>query len=291
MSKVTVLVSLYRCIDFIESFLQHASAIVNKDEIEFLLLHNDPQPAETAIIDRHIGQFKDMKHIRIVEREGLYKTWNRGIKLATGDYITIWNVDDIRFPDSILRQAQALDHHPAAAVAYGDMYGSKVYGTHAGKLYQHPEWTEQPNEFFQSYVMSCFQMWRKSIHQEVGFYDEQFKCVGDFDFQVRVALRYPFVKVKEPLGIYLEDLPHKLSSSSVQSLENNIVYARYGAYKKIQLPFLRSSLRKYRRHAFLFFDQWVKNTEKSPFPYGYRFAGAAESVLRAPLYMARSIFK
>ncbi|MGO8056459.1 hypothetical protein, partial [Rhizobium leguminosarum] len=77
------------------------------------------------------------------------------------------------------------------------------------KLYHHPVWNEQPQEFFQSYVMSCFQMWRKSIHDTVGYYDEQFKCVGDFDFQVRVALRYPFVKVKQPLGIYLEDLPHK----------------------------------------------------------------------------------
>lgn len=291
MSKVTVLVSLYRCIDFIESFLMHASAITNKEAIEFLLLHNDPQEAETLIIERYKDKFPEMRHIKIDQREGLYKTWNRGIRLAKGEYITIWNVDDIRFPDSISLQAKALDENPQAAIAYGDMYGTNVYGSHTGKLYHHPEWKEQPQEFYQSYVMSCFQMWRKSLHTTVGYYDEQFKCVGDFDFQVRVAMHYSFVKVKEPLGIYLEDLPHKLSSNGVQSLENNIVYLRYGVYKKIQLPLLQRSLSRYKKNAFLFFDQWYRNTGKSPFRWSYRFAGMAEMVLRSPFHMARGLFK
>ncbi len=291
MPKVTVLVSLYRCLDYIESFLQHALQTEGKETMEFLLLHNDPQEAETAIIEKYKEKFPELIHIKINQREGLYKTWNRGIRLSKGEYITIWNVDDIRFPDSILLQTKALDENSRAAIAYGDMYGSNIYGKHNGKLYQHPEWDEQPQEFFQSYLMSCFQMWRKSLHDTIGYYDEQFKCVGDFDFQVRVALRYPFVKVKQPLGIYLEDLPHKLSSNGVQALENNIVYLRYGVYKKIELPLLKRSLSKYNKNAFLFFDQWTINTEKSPFKYGYRVAGMAETVFRAPVHLARSLFK
>jgi len=104
-------------------------------------------------------------------------------------------------------------------------------------------------------------------------------------------LRYPFVKVKQPLGIYLEDLPHKLSSNGVQALENNIVYLRYGVYKKIELPLLKRSLSKYKKNAFLFFDQWAINKEKSPFKYGYQFAGMAETIFRAPVHLARSLFK
>lgn len=291
MIKISILVSLYRCLPFLESFLRYAQALDHDENIEMLLLHNDPQAEETEIIDRYLPQLTFARHIPIPQREGLYKTWNRGIRLAMGKYIAVWNVDDIRFPDSIRQQAAALDEHPEAAIAYGDMYGSREYGTHHGKLYRHPEWQESPREFFQSYLMSCFQMWRKSIHSEIGYYDEQFKCVGDFDFQVRAAMHFPFVKVKEPLGIYLEDLPHKLSSNSVQALENNIVYMRYGAYHKVELPLLQRSLRRFRKNEFLFFDQWVKNEEKPPFDYASRFALAARSVLKAPVQLARAILK
>ena len=55
-----------------------------------------------------------------VPREGLYKSWNRGIKLAKGEYITIWNVDDIRYPESFKEQAQVMDKNIKTMLVYGD---------------------------------------------------------------------------------------------------------------------------------------------------------------------------
>ena len=291
MIRVSVLVSLYRCVVYLESFLQHVSNTSQQGEIEFLLLHNDPLPEEISIIKRYQDGIRGLNHIVIKEREGLYKTWNRGISMAKGEYITIWNVDDIRFPESILLQMQALDNHPEVAMAYGDMYGTDVYGSHSGKLYVHPEFEANRKEFYKSYLMSCFQMWRKSIHKELGYYDEQFKCVADFDFQIRTALKYSFVKVKEPLGVYLENLPHKLSSDSVQSLENNIIYLRYGVYKKLVIPSLFKSLSLYKKNAFLFFGKWTTNSVKSPFNGFARISGALRSLLGMPKYYARLILK
>jgi glycosyltransferase involved in cell wall biosynthesis len=291
MIRVSVLISLYRCTAFLEPFLQHVGNTIQQGEVEFLLLHNDPLIEEMDIIERYKSKIPGLKHIQILEREGLYKTWNRGIQLAKGEYITIWNVDDIRFPDSIQLQMQALDDHPEAAIAYGDMYGTDVYGSHSGKLYVHPPFDTHRTEFFQSYLMSCFQMWRKSIHSEIGYYDEQFKCVADFDFQIRTALKYSFVKVEKPLGVYLENLPHKLSSNSVQALENNIVYLRYGVYKKILLPKIFKSMSLYKRNSFLFFGKWMTNSVRSPFSGFSKTIGAVQSILKMPKYYARLILK
>ena len=211
MIKISVITSLYNCGKYLSGYFNAVEKIINKEDCEFLLLHNKPTEEELNIIKESIQDKPHFKHIIIPEREGLYSTWNRGIKMAKGEYCTVWNVDDIRFPDSIFSQAKALDENPAAAIAYGDIFVSVKYGGKSEKLYKHPVWQNNREEFYRSYLMSCFQMWRKSIHADIGYYDEQFKCVGDFDFQIRCALKYPFVKVQNPLGIYLEDQQDKLS--------------------------------------------------------------------------------
>jgi hypothetical protein len=175
--------------------------------------------------------------------------------MSEGEYITVWNVDDVRFPNSILQQAEALDRNPEAAIAYGDIWVSKNYGKCTGFCTNSPA-NNRNKFFFRSYGISCFQMWRKSIHKNIGYYDEQFRCVADFDFQIRAALHFPFVKTEEPLGIYLEDQPHKLSANGLQELENNIVYLRYGIYDKINLFMLGVSKKKYRKDEILQFDEW-----------------------------------
>jgi glycosyltransferase involved in cell wall biosynthesis len=231
-------------------------AIEGKETIEVLLLHNAPSEKELDILQPFLLKADFVKHIIIPERESLYRTWNRGIQISKGEYITVWNVDDVRFPDSIIRQAEALDNNPSAAVAYGDIWVSKKYGD-KGKFCTHsPQYSDCPKAFLQSYFISCFQMWRKSIHSEIGYYDEQFRCAADFDFQIRAALHFQFVKTSEPLGIYLEDQPHKLSANGLQQLENNIIYLRYGAFHKINLFTLKTSKRQYRKEQILQFGEY-----------------------------------
>jgi len=171
------------------------------------------------------------------------------------------------------------------------MYGSVVYGQTSEKLYRFPEWKQNRFEFYRSYLMSCFQMWRKVMHDKVGYYDEQFRCVGDFDFQVRAAMHYSFVKVAAPLGIYLEDQPHKISSNGAQTLENNVVYWRYGVYEKIQFHLLFKSLAAYKKSQFLFGGKWFSNAEKSPFSLGYRIKGMVKGMITSPLHFSKTLIK
>jgi glycosyltransferase involved in cell wall biosynthesis/SAM-dependent methyltransferase len=260
--KIAILTSLYNCEDFLPGYFEALTKIEGKEMIEVLLLHNAPTTKEIEIIQSYLPKLDFVRHIIIPEREGLYATWNRGVLLSEGEYITVWNVDDVRFPDSVLQQAEALDTNPQAAIAYGDIWISNTYGVFGSKITNVPLYNKR-KFFFQSYGMSCFQMWRKCIHQTIGYYDEQFKCVADFDFQIRAALHFPFVKTKEPLGIYLEDQPHKLSANGQQQeLENNIVYLRYGVYEKVNPFSVGLSRKKYRKKELLFFGKWY------PYPNG-----------------------
>ena len=264
--KISVLTSLYNCESFLQDYFCALAKIEGKEQIEVLLLHNAPMNSEMDIINEYLPSMDFVRHIVIPERETLYRTWNRGIALAQGEYITVWNVDDVRFPNSIIQQAEALDNNPEDAIAYGDMWVSNHYGICGTIKTNSPVYNRFTHKkFLSGYYISCFQMWRKSIHSAIGYYDEQFWCAADFDFQIRAAIHFPFVKTEEPLGIYLEDQPNKLSANGLQELENNIIYLRYGVYRKINLFSMGLSYKKYRKNELLFFDAWHTRKESMPF--------------------------
>jgi hypothetical protein len=288
--KISVLTSLYNCEIFIRGYLEALTKINGKEIIEVLLLHNEPKDKEVEIINRFLPDMNFVRHIVIPERETLYRTWNRGIELSHGEYITVWNVDDVRFPSSILQQAEALDKNPEAAVSYGDIWVSKEYGVKGDFCTNSPE-DNKNKEFFRQYHISCFQMWRKSIHQTVGYYDEQLHCVADFDFQMRAAIHFPFVKIAEPLGIYLEDQPCKLSANGLQDFERNIVYLRYGAYQHLNLFLLPQSNKRYKKNQMLFFDEWHNLEESALFNKWYRTFGFFRAVFSSIYWKCRQIAK
>ena len=237
-TKISVLTSMYRCSKYMEGFFDHANAIANKDEVEILLLLNDPQPEEEEIIRRRIAGQPHYRYIPVPERESLYATWNRGIRLAKGKYIANWNIDDIRFPDSLEKQAKILDENPEIMLAYGDYYLSHCYGEEPFRLYHELVYEGNEIEATVSHIVGCFLMWRKDIHEEIGFFDEQFKLVGDYEFQIRCALRYPLKKAKAPLGVFFvgEVGGSRLSNQSErQGAERTCVERRYGIWYKMNL--------------------------------------------------------
>lgn len=246
MIRISVITSLFHCHQYLDGYFKAVEEIVNKEECEFLLLFNDPTSDEEEIVRKYIENKSYFKYIRIA-RESLYATWNRGIHLAQGEYIANWNVDDCREPDSLKRQADALDRHPECAVAYGDTISVLNFGDKKGRRNVERSFTTKSSPLFKhSFFMSCFPMWRKSIHNQVGYYDEQFKLVGDFEFQVRMAYFYDFIKVDGILGYFLSGGGGtRLSQQiSTHSIEDNLVYMRYGAFFKVNLLCLKRTIKE-----------------------------------------------
>jgi len=288
--KISVLTSLYRCESFLEDYFKHLSEISGTAQIEVLLLHNDPQENETTIINRWLPKMPFVRLIIIPERETLYRSWNRGITLSKGEYITVWNVDDVRFPDSLLQQSEALDRNPEAFIAYGDIWVSEIYGE-CGNFCTNSPADNHNKDFFKQYHISCFQMWRKSIHETIGYYDEQFKCVADFDFQIRAALHFPFVKTAEPSGIYLEGETNKLSANGLSNIERNVVYLRYGAYQHLNIILLPQTKKLYEQNKMLFFGEWHDFKEHIPFDEWYKAIGIIRACFSSIYWLCKQIIK
>jgi glycosyltransferase involved in cell wall biosynthesis len=290
MIKISVITSLYNCSKYLPGYFEAVEKIPNKEECEFLLLHNAPQTDEIEIINRNIEGKAWFRYIVIKQQEGLYVTWNRGVSMSKGEYCAVWNVDDIRFPDSLYLQAKILDENKKCGLVTGYVNGTDVYGELGNRFYKHDIMIKDPLEVFRSCLVGCFPMWRKSVHETIGYFDEQFICVSDFDFQIRVAMHFEFRCVPQSLGTYLENDPNKISSNRAQGIENNLIYIRYGAYENIILHKMPASLKRYNKNALINFGKTYDLKNEMPFNFRHRIEGVGIAILRWPIHIARDIY-
>lgn len=290
MKKVTVLTSLYKCEKYLQGYFDWLRRIDNQEDVEVLLLHNAPSQAELNIVEQNISRLPFVRHIIIPVLEGLYVTWNRGIHLAEGQYVCVWNVDDIRFPESLSLQAATLDENPDILLTYCDFYYMFQYGKISDEKVINEEFLLNPSAFFTSHQIGCFPMWRKVLHEKLGYFDEQFFLVADFDFQIRLARTGKLKKTKGILGAYLEDVPEKLSSNlKRQIIERNTLFLRYAIYEYLNWFSLFSVYKKYKPFKVRNGNTWIPLADIFD-SYGFyrnkRYSYLFKSVLSQPRYWA-----
>lgn len=292
MPRVTVITSLYNSLQYLEGFFEAVSNIRGKNDLEVLLIHNSPNDQEMVVINKYLPRFPFIKHI-IVPREGLYATWNRGIKMATGKYITNWNVDDVRLPDSLINQADALDQHSDVALSYGDFIVVNEYGKKEGKVTNEPAYDPKRTSFLRQHHIGCFPMWRRDIHENIGYFDEQFRLVADLDFQIRIAQQYPLIKINDQLGYYLEGTSSNLSSNyPLQRMEHTVLQVRYGNFNLLHLTELVSGLWKIKVFQYKWFGTYHKMKPwklKDYYSYIAKVPLIGVSLLKFPRHIARKL--
>jgi len=294
MITISVITSLFDCKKYLNGYFDEVDKIVNKEECEFILLHNAPKTEELLIIGSRINGKPWFRHVIIEEREGLYTTWNRGVKLSQGEYCAIWNVDDIREPESLLIQKLALENNPGAAIAYGDIWGTDTYGKFKQRFYNHPTWEENKNAYMYRHLIGCFPLWRKSIHTQIFYFEEQFKLVADLDFQIRVARVSTIQKIGKPDGYYLDYSDHKLSSNTdLQIIERNVLNLRYANFDLVNLMYIYPAIKNY--NLFGVKNESEYRSIKAIFP-GYRFYFITRlplifiSIIKFPMDLARVLY-
>lgn len=244
--KISIITSLYRGERYLKFFLQHLARITNPSECELILIHNDPSEVEIKILSEFNNPGIAINYLQ-VKRESLYSSWNRAAVVARGEYLTIWNVDDVRLPAAIENQANALDDNREAAVAYGDFVIVREYGSNSGIEIHSPNYAAKDRSFLRQHHIGPFPMWRKEIHKVIGYFDEQFNLIADFDFQVRAAREFKFIKVNENLGYFLEGTSHNLSSNYKQhDYEHTAMHLRYGNLDLIYITYLYEVRKSFR---------------------------------------------
>lgn len=226
-----MLLSLYKGDRYIDSYLNNFMCQSWAMKSELVVIHNDPSPEAVEIINSYIGRINLIYLPRV--REGMYSSLNVGIRASTAPFITIWNVDDIRAETSLEVLASALDNGLGYGWSYGDFEISNKYGGGAVKYAETPEWSLSAATT--SSIGGPFFMFKRSLLNQVGLFDEQLLSGGDFDLTVRLSLVAEGIKVFGNLGSFLNERKGLSTSGDLQAIERTVIQRRYGIWKDFDL--------------------------------------------------------
>jgi len=240
--RVSVVVSCYRAESHLRAFLESIADQSALDRLELVLVHNEPSEPELALVREFAAEHPGkLRHVIVETVEPWSLSMNRGIRAAVGEYVCVGNVDDLRTPDALERQVRALDEDPDALVSFGDFVRVAAPGSTEGPLASMPEFDRE--DFVRFYRCGPFPMWRRAVHEQVGYFDEQLRSAGDFDLMARMALAGGMVHVGGPLGYYL-DMGQGLSNKGdLPHIERTVVELRYGTFDFVDLRYLRTARR------------------------------------------------
>ncbi len=167
---------------------------------------NSPE-REDEVITKFQKTYPNIVYKRMNHRIGVYDAWNIAAEMARGRYVTNTNVDDLRRPDSFELQARALDHNPSVDVVYQDFFYTFDSSLSFEEVAQVGFKSDLPIITAQNLLMfnspHNAPMWRKSLHQELGLFDTNFKSAGDWEFWLRCLWKgKSFLKINSPHVVY-----------------------------------------------------------------------------------------
>jgi len=224
MTKVSTITPCYNMSKYMKGFLDNLSTQTHKD-LEIVLDHNDPSDEEVKMVEEYNEQHDNILHIKVEGVDPIGTSMNRCIEYATGDYLCIWNVDDLRTPDSIEVMAKALDENPDVDFVYGNYIIVPKFGSIEG---QYVDETGREDELTTGMILGPYFMFRKSLLEKSGVFDEQLVQGADYDLALRLAFNSKGLHLPINLGYYLnEGLGQSTKPNSKQPIERTVIELRY----------------------------------------------------------------
>ncbi|MCH8342450.1 MAG: glycosyltransferase [Planctomycetes bacterium] len=212
--KVTVIVSLYKAANKLAVFLRRLNqqTLLRDSQIELVLIDSGSPTNEYDVFnkcarDLSIPAVIPAVYARTRQRETIQCAWNRGLWLTRTPYVAFLGADEIVRPDCFEILADELDKNPDVHWVQGSALVTEVDWN--GVLdsdvmcYDRTGFREGLHYLDCTYVAYVGALYRKSIHDRVGFYDPTFQAAGDTEFKNRAL---PFIEVKTlplVLGAYL----------------------------------------------------------------------------------------
>ena len=239
MTKVSTITPCYNMGRYIKGFLENVSTQTHKD-LEIVLDHNDPTEAEVKLVEEHNDKYDNIFHIQVEGVDPIGISMNRCIENATGDYLCIWNVDDLRTPNSIEMMAKTLDDNPDVNFVYGNYHIVPTFGSTNG---QYVDETGKEEYLKVGMILGPFFMFRKSALKKSGVFDEQLISGADYDLALRLAFNGKGLHIPANLGYYLNDGQGLSTGNRKQPIERTVIELRYGV--RVLEPHLVPQTREY----------------------------------------------
>jgi glycosyltransferase involved in cell wall biosynthesis len=244
--KVSVLISIYKSEKYLTHFLENLKSQNGFMYIQPVMISSDSSEYEREILLEFAKQNTNVILEFFPQRIGIYQAWNHAIRISDGEYLTNWNVDDVRRNDSINLQADYLFKRRWLDVVFQDIYYVFKENLDWDTIESVGIKTNFSNVTLGALLNGACPphnapMWRRRIHADIGFFDEKYKSAGDLDFWIRCVLgEKKFLKDNDAhVSYYLNEQGMSTNQESPAKLEIEEIYKNYIQTKKRMLSELQ----------------------------------------------------
>lgn len=189
--KISIITPSYNHAHFIERTI-NSILDQNYPNLEYIVMDGGSKDGTVDILKKY-----GKKIIWKSEKDkGQSDAINKGLKLATGDIVAFLNSDDTYEPGSLQRVADFFKHNPSIMWAYGKC---RIVNEHDQEI-------RKPITFYKNLLLKKYSynkllsenfisqpatFWRRKLHKEIGYIDEDEHYTMDYEFWLRIGQKYP----------------------------------------------------------------------------------------------------
>lgn len=201
---ISIIIPSYNRAEFLKEAIQ---SVLDQDyfsgnseaAIFELLVIDDGSTDQTKTV---VDSFSSPIVYRYQDHKGVSAARNLGIKLSRGDYVAFLDSDDLWKKDKINVQMSLMNSLPQTRICYTEeiWIRNMVFVNPKKKHQKYSGW------IFEKVLPLCLlslssTVFHRSVFKEVGIFDEDLPACEDYDFGIRVALRYPIHLITKSLII------------------------------------------------------------------------------------------
>lgn len=228
MTEVTVIIPTF---NRAKRVCRAVSSVLDQTYTDFEVIVIDD-----ASTDNTIEKLEDFGNriqlIRHRENKGVSAARNSGIRKAKGKYIALLDSDDYWMPEKLRVQIDFFNDNPDVLICQArEIWIRKGKRVNPAKKHLKPS----GNIFIPSLKLCLVSpsavMFKKSLLNEVGIFDEEFPVCEDYDLWLRIAYKYPVYLIEQDLLVKEGGAPDQLSSS-MQGMDRFRIKAMEKIYKR-----------------------------------------------------------
>ncbi|EKE24945.1 MAG: glycosyl transferase family protein [uncultured bacterium] len=208
--KISIITPSYNQAQFIERTIQSILSQSHND-IEYIVMDGGSTDGTVDILKK----YSDKIIWKSEKDKGQSDAINKGLKMATGEIVAFLNSDDTYEPGALEAVADFFKLNPDKKWIYGkckiinenDQEIRKPITIYKNLLLRKFSYSKLLTENFISQPAT---FWRKELHDEFGYFDENEHFCMDYEFWLRIGKKYP----AGVIGKYLANFRYYKNSKS-----------------------------------------------------------------------------
>lgn len=240
MPKVSVIIPAYNSMPCL---VETIDCVLQQTFTDFeVIVIDDGSSDNTATWVKQVSD----RRVKLISQanQGASGARNTGIAHASGEYLAFLDADDLWQPTKLEKQVRCLEQNPAVGLVYTWVAIVDRQGKLTGRVFASEAQGNVWYAIAERNIIWCGSspMVRRQC-LDVGLFDCDLPTLEDWEMWIRIAAKYPFAVLKEPLTYYRQ-LSNSLSKNwqlmeqsfylviekTFQSLASEQLYLKYQSY-------------------------------------------------------------